>query len=355
MSLPKIEKKLPTIGILLSNTGSPDGPTPQAVRRFLKEFLADPRVINYPRWLWLPILHGIILNVRPRRSARLYQQIWTSNGSPIHIISRAQAERLQEHLAAQVANPIIVSLGMRYGTPSISSELRKMKERGIEHFLVMPLFPQYSGTTSGSIFDAVFDETERWSGNFHLRKIPHYFDHPAYIRALAYSVQQHWDANGKADRILLSYHGIPKSYAKAGDPYAQQCRTSSSLLAEALGLERNTWQMAFQSRFGPQEWLRPYTDDTLVEWGSSGTKYIQAICPGFSADCLETLYEIQMEGRETFINAGGAELQYIPALNDHPDHIQALGEIILAAIQDWIHPRKPEVTHNRMSIKAEHE
>jgi ferrochelatase len=299
-------------------------------------------VINYPRWLWLPILYGIILNLRPSRSARLYQQIWTREGSPLLEIARKQAESLQSLLEVQAGAPIEVAVGMRYGDPSISSALRELKKRGVWRLLILPLFPQFSGTTTGSVLDAVYAEVKRWNTPYQLRTVPHYYDHPAYLQALSNSVQRYWEAAGQGERLLFSFHGIPQSYIRAGDPYGEQCRITSSLLAEELGLDSEMWRVAFQSRFGPQEWLQPYTDLTLRDWGVSGTKHVQVICPGFSTDCLETLQEINIEGRETFLEAGGNQFQYIPALNDHPEHIQALVEIILPQIQDWIESVQPQ-------------
>jgi ferrochelatase len=338
------------IGILLANTGTPDGPTPRALRRFLQQFLSDPRVIHFPRWLWLPILYGVILNLRPRRSARLYRQIWTPGGSPLLEIARRQAQGLQTALAEQTPTSghsagIEVAIGMRYGNPSIRSALRSFRDHGVRRILIVPLFPQFSTTTTASILDAVYGELVNWNEPYQLSTIPSYYDHPAYIGALANSVRRHWEASGRGERLLLSYHGIPQSYAQAGDPYGEQCQRTSSLLADALGLESDSWQVAFQSRFGPQKWLQPYSNKTLVEWGHAGIRQVQVLCPGFSTDCLETLQEIRLEARETFLNAGGKTFEYIPALNDHPDHIQALAEIVIANIQDWI-----EQSHQRQAI-----
>jgi ferrochelatase len=342
------------IGILLANTGTPNDPSPRAVRRFLREFLSDPRVIDYPRWLWLPILYGVILNLRPRRSARLYQQIWTREGSPILEITRRLAEGLRASVKNQTQAPIEVSIGMRYGDPSISSALRELKQRGVWRFLVLPLFPQFSGTTTASILDAVYTELGRWRDPYQLRTVPHYYHQPAYIRALANSLQRCQATGDQGKRLLLSFHGIPRSYAEAGDPYGEQCQRSSSLLAEELGLEGDSWQVAFQSRFGPQEWLQPYTDKTLQAWARAGVRRVQVICPGFATDCLETLQEIDIEARKTFLEAGGREFQYIPALNDHPDHIRALAEITLSNIQDWIEflPSMPEMDKREKPVEV---
>ncbi len=312
-------------GILLANTGSPDAPTPRAVRRFLAEFLADRRVIEAPRWAWLPILHGFILNTRPRRSANLYRKIWQPDGSPLLRIAQKQASALREEIGKE---HIKVVIGMRYGNPSITSALRELQRAGVQRILVFPLFPQYSGATTGSIFDAVFEELKLWRWLPELHTISAYYDHPAYIHALVSSIQHYQQEHGKAERILFSYHGIPENYARAGDPYHEQCLQTSSLVAEALALADGSWQTAFQSRFGPQEWLRPYTGQILEDWGERGVKSVQVVAPGFSADCLETLYEIDIEAKEDFVRAGGDKLAYIPALNAHPAHITALAEIV---------------------------
>ena len=242
----------PQIGILLANTGSPDAPTPGAVKSFLHEFLSDPRVIDYPRSIWLPILNGIILNVRPRRSAHLYQQIWTHEGSPLIVIAQEQAKQLRATLAAQTNIPIEIAIGMRYGNPSIPQALNTLKDQGVNRVLVFPMFPQYSGTTTGSVMDTVQTVFARWDEPFEMQAISDYHDHPAYIHALASNVKRHWSENGKEARLLLSFHGIPNRYAEGGDPYNEQCLKTSFLLAEALGLENDTWQVAFQSRFGPE-------------------------------------------------------------------------------------------------------
>jgi ferrochelatase len=350
MSSRKTNKTPTQIGIVLTNTGSPDAPTSMALKLFLREFLSDPRVVNYPRWVWLPILHGIILNVRPQRSARLYQKIWKPSGSPLLDISQAQARSLQKYLSTKISNPIDVISGMRYGRPSINESLNALLQRGSNHILIFPLYPQYSCATSESIFDAVKLAVDGQANPIKLRVIPHYHNHPAYIQALANSVRDHWANKGKAERLLISFHGIPQSYIRAGDPYGEQCSTTSSLLAEALGLESNEWYVAFQSRFGPQAWLQPYTNSTLINWGRAGAKQVDVICPGFSADCLETLYEIQHEGRDLFINSGGEALRYIPALNDQSDHILALGEIILDYIHNW-----KSVTDSRVPLASQQE
>ena len=325
------------IGILLTNVGSPAAPTPAALRRYLAQFLGDERVIEYPRWLWQPLLHGVILNTRPRRSARLYQRIWTADGSPLVGIMRRQAAGLAAALTTGDV-PVKVVIGVRYGEPSIPAALRELDAAGAQRVLVLPLFPQYSATTTATSLDAVFDELKTWRCVPELRTVNRYGDHPLYIAALAASIREAWATDGRPDRLLLSFHGIPRDYADKGDPYPDECRRTAGLLAAALGLTDEQWAATFQSRFGPSEWLQPYTDETLAEWGRAGLRRVDAACPGFSADCLETTDEIGHEGAETFEEAGGGELRYIPALNDRPDHIAALAAVAQAHLQGWLEP-----------------
>jgi ferrochelatase len=321
---------------LLTNIGSPDAPTPAALRPYLAEFLGDPRIVELPRWLWLPVLHGILLNTRPRRSARLYKNIWTEAGSPLLNIIKGQAGGIGERLAAQTKVPIKMAVGMRYGRPSIAAGLHQLWEAGARRILVFPLFPQYSATTTAATFDAVFDELKRWRWMPELRTVNHYHDHPGYISALADSIRDDWATKGQPERLLFSFHGIPKHYSLAGDPYAAECETTARLVVRQLGLKEGEWQMSFQSRFGPVEWLKPYTDKLLEEWGKEGLQGVRVICPGFSADCLETIDEIGREAKKGFEEAGGGGLGYIPALNTWPDHLDALTDIALIHLQGWI-------------------
>ena len=322
--------------MLLTNTGTPDAPTPRAVRRFLAEFLSDRRVIDMPRWLWLPILHMVVLTTRPRRSARLYQRIWTEQGSPLLETAHHQAKAIHRSLQAHTDARIIIAAGMRYGSPSIADRLRSLHAQGAERILVMPLFPQYSATTTATAFDAVFAELNTWRSMPALRTISNYHHHPAYIHALVESVQASWEIHDQPQRLLFSFHGLPESYAQAGDPYPQQCRQTARLVAAQLGLPGDSWQVSYQSRFGSQVWLGPYTDETLAEWGRAGVKSASVICPGFSGDCLETLHEINIKARQIFMDAGGSDFAFIPALNDHPSHIQALSDIITANLSGWL-------------------
>lgn len=320
----------PSLGVLLANTGTPDAPTAKAVRRFLAQFLADPRIIEMPRWFWLPLLHGIILNTRPRRSARLYQRVWDERGSPLLYHTQDLAENLEAELRARFPEASLnVAVGMRYGNPSIKEALRELREKGATHLIILPLFPQYSSTTSGTIIEAVFDELKRWRRMPSVQTISDYHDHPAYISAVAGSIKEHWEQSQKSEKILLSFHGIPKDYVAKGDPYEMQCRRTAELLADQLSLSEDEWLMTFQSRFGRGEWLQPYTSKTLEKLGAENLSKLDVILPGFAVDSLETLYEIKEEGFETFQEAGGGDYDYILALNDSSTHVKALTQIIL--------------------------
>jgi protoporphyrin/coproporphyrin ferrochelatase len=322
-------------GILLTNLGTPDAPTAGAVRRFLDEFLSDPRVVEIPRLPWWLILHAVILRIRPPRSARLYRRIWTAQGSPLLRISLSQAEALQGALQARFRGPVRVALGMRYGKPSIADALQALRQANARRVLVLPLYPQYSASTTASTFDAVADELKTWRWVPELRMISHYHDHPGYIGALAESIREHWDSHGRAERLLFSFHGIPKRVFLAGDPYHCECLKTARLLAEHLQLPDGRWQVAFQSRFGREEWLTPYTDRTLRAWAQGGLKSVDVVCPGFSADCLETLDEIARENRHIFLSTGGESYRYIPALNERPQHIQALADLVMLHSRGW--------------------
>jgi ferrochelatase len=325
----------PCTGVLVANLGTPDAPTTAAVRRYLAEFLSDPRVIEVPRAVWLPILHGVILRIRPPRSARLYQSIWTEQGSPLLSISQRQAQALQRALEARFRGPVRVAPGMRYGRPSIAGALSVLREAGAARILVLPLYPQYSATSTASTFDAVADVLKTWRRIPELRMVTHYHDDPGYIGALAASIREHWQAQGQAEKLLFSFHGIPKRFFLAGDPYHCECHKTARLVAEHLQIPEERWQVTFQSRFGRAEWLKPYTDHTLRTWVQGGLKSVDVICAGFSADCLETLQEIAQENRHVFLSAGGESYRYIPALNDRPDHIQALADLVARHTQGW--------------------
>ena len=324
------------IGLLVTNLGTPDAPTAGAVRRYLAEFLADPRVIETPRWVWRLILHGVILRIRPRRSARAYAAIWTHEGSPLLVNSRAIADALEARWARSAPGRVAVALGMRYGAPSIPQAMHALRATGATRIVVLPLYPQYSGTTSGSTFDAVAAVLSGWRRVPALRFIDHYHDDPGYIDALAASIEAAWSEGGRPDRLLFSFHGLPRRYLDAGDPYHCECRKTARLVAEKLELASGTWLVAFQSRVGREEWLRPHTDETLIEWGREGLERVDVVCPGFSADCLETLEEIAIRGSESFVAAGGGTLRYIRALNAGTAHVAALAGVVERTISDWL-------------------
>jgi ferrochelatase len=314
-------------GVLVANLGTPDAPTPAAVRRYLAEFLWDPRVVELPRPLWWLILNGFILPFRPRQSARAYREIWTAQGSPLLLTTRSIAAGIGERLGAAV----VVEPGMSYGQPSITAALERLRARGARRMVVLPLYPQYSGSTAGSVFDAVARTLQRWRRVPELHFIADYHDVPGYIAALAASVREHFAGAGRS-HLLMSFHGTPKGFLDAGDPYQGQCLRTGRLLADALGLGATDWSLTFQSRLGRSEWLQPYTDAVLQELPGRGVRRVAVICPGFAADCLETLEEIAMRGRETFLEAGGESFDFIPCLNAGEDHIAALAGLVRQAL-----------------------
>ncbi len=323
-------------GVLLVNLGTPTAPTARAVRTYLAQFLADPRVIEYPRWRWWLILHGVILRLRPKRSAHAYAKIWEQRGSPLRFVSEALADGLQVELLRQRPSaPIRVALAMRYGAPSVAQTIAQMQREGVRRLLVLPLYPQYSATSTGSVLDALADSIKalRWPPE--LRVVNDYHADPHHIEALADSIQAWWRANGRADRLLLSFHGIPERYMQAGDPYFCQCQATARLLRERLGLGEPDMLVSFQSRVGRERWLHPYTDATVRRLGAEGVRKLDVVCPGFAEDCLETLEEIAMQNRDFFIAAGGESLRYIPALNDSRGQLEALAALVLQHTQGW--------------------
>lgn len=323
------------LGVLLVNLGTPDAATTAAVRRYLAEFLWDPRVIEVPRPLWWLILHGVILRIRPRRSAEAYAKVWTEDGSPLLSWSLRQKKGLEKMLAAALPTPPAVALAMRYGRPSIDEALDELRAANVRRLLVLPLYPQYSATTTASVFDGLADSlrTQRWIPE--LRLVSDYHDEPGYIDALAASVREFWASKGRGDHLVMSFHGVPRRYLLAGDPYHCQCQKTGRLLAEALHLEDDEWSLSFQSRVGREEWLRPYTDEHLAELAGAGHRRVDVICPGFSVDCLETLEEIAMQNAELFQENGGESLAYVPALNARRDHLSFLTQLVLRHIQGW--------------------
>ena len=328
--------EIPAVGVLLANLGTPDAPDTPSLRRYLREFLLDPRVIELPRLLWWIILHLFILTTRPAKSAALYRKVWTEEGSPLLVISRRQVTALQEALRRDVGNPLHVALAMRYGNPSVRAGLRELEEKGCRRILVLPLYPQYASVTIGSTFDAVADELKTWRWVPEIRTVNGYHDDPGYIRCLATSIREAWQDGGPGEKLLFSFHGIPQRYFDAGDPYFCQCHKLARLTAEELGLPRERWQVSFQSLFGKEEWLKPYTDKTVEAMARSGIRSIDVICPGFSADCLETLEEMDEQNREIFLHAGGERFRYIPCLNDRPDHMRAIADLTLRHLQGWV-------------------
>ncbi len=322
-------------GVLITNLGTPDAPTPAALRKYLGEFLADPRVIETPKIIWWFVLHCIILRTRPRRSAEAYKKVWTENGSPLLDISIKQTNKIQSEISKHIDGPIKVELAMRYGNPSIEAGLEKLRAANAKRILIFPLYPQYSAATTASTFDAVSDVLKKWRWIPEIRMINHYHDNPDYITALSNSIKAYWQTHTKPEKLLFSFHGLPKDYFLAGDPYHCECHKTARLVAEKLELPEDEWQLTFQSRFGPREWLQPYTDITLKELAANGTKSVQIICPGFSADCLETIEEIDMQNRDFFTEAGGEEFSYIPALNDSDEHIDVICKLIQTHYQGW--------------------
>ena len=323
-------------GILLINLGTPEAPTAAALRPYLKEFLSDPRVVEIPRPIWWVILNGIILNTRPKKSAAKYAAIWTPDGSPLKVHTAKQAKLLKGWLGGKIASPLMVEYAMRYGEPAIAATLAQMKAAGCDRILLLPLYPQYAASSTGTALDAAM----AWWGKIRnqpaLRSVRSYHDHPAYIAALIANIHDYWQRHGRPDVLLISFHGVPRYTLDKGDPYHCECRKTARLLTEGLGLTEQQYRVTFQSRFGRAEWLQPYTDKTLAELGKAGVNRVDVIAPGFTSDCLETLEELAMEGRDSFMKAGGKEFNYIPTLNEHPAWIAALGEIALENLGGWV-------------------
>ena len=317
-----------TTAILLINLGTPAAPTPEALRTYLAEFLWDRRVVDLPRLPWWLILHGIILRTRPARSAEKYAKVWTAEGSPLKVHTERQAKLLRGYLGERGHRDTPVAWAMRYGAPSVASVIDGLRSAGASRVVVLPLYPQFSNSTTASSLDAVAAWQRRNPDGPRIDTIAGYHDHPAYIEALAASIEGHWQRNGRADKLLMSFHGIPQRAADKGDPYPVQCRETAALLAARLQLPADSWLMTFQSRFGPAQWLQPYTQATLEDLGGKGLKSVDIVCPGFSADCLETLEEIALECRTAFLAAGGREFHYIPCLNEDDAWIAALTDIV---------------------------
>lgn len=332
----------PRTGVLLVNLGTPTAPTAAALRPYLKEFLSDPRVVEIPRPIWWLILNGIILNTRPAKSAKKYASVWTSEGSPLKVHTEKQAKLLAGFLAQAGYRELHVSWAMRYGQPSIRSQLDAMRAAGCTRILVVPLYPQYAASTTATVVDEVANCLRHWRNLPEVRYVRSFGDDPGYIEALAASVRAHWQRNGQADRLVLSFHGIPRRSLDLGDPYHCECYKTGRLLGEALKLAPERLIVSFQSRFGKAEWLKPYTQPTLEELGGSGVGSVDVMCPGFVSDCLETLEEINMECREAFLHAGGKQFSYIPCLNENQPWIEALTTLSLNHLGNWLSIAPPD-------------
>lgn len=331
------EQNKAPFGVMLVNLGTPENPDAASVRKYLAEFLSDPRVIRVPRLLWWLILHGIILRVRPAKVARLYQTIWTDEGSPLMNISRRQEAALQSKLKEITGTEIPVELAMSYGEPSLVTAGRKLANRGAQRIMVLPLYPQYSSSTTAAVFDGLARALKPCPDIPEILFIRDYWQRDDYLQALADSVQSFWDEHGKPDRLLMSFHGIPQRYEDTGDPYPSLCRQTAVGVATKLGLQDGEWSESFQSRFGREEWVKPYTDVLLEEWGRDDSiNRVDVLCPAFAADCLETLEEIEEQNKVVFLEAGGKAYHYIPCLNDRPDHIQMFANLVLERAKAWL-------------------
>lgn len=330
--------EIPAVGVLLTNLGTPEEPTAAGLRPYLKEFLSDPRVIELPKWQWGPILNLIVLTFRPKKSAELYANVWTEEGSPLLRITERIAEGVEERLRDRIGSPLHMAVGMRYGEPSIARALNELREKGCRRLVVLPLYPQYSATTTATTVDALAAELTSWRWIPELRTIHSYHDRPGYLDALAASIREVWDAHGEPAKLLYSFHGIPLRYFKNGDPYHCLCHKTARLVSERLGLADDRWEVAFQSLFGKEEWLKPYTEETIEAMAHGGVESLHVICPGFAADCLETLDEIDREYREVWVEAGGADerYRYVPALNDRPDHLEFLTGLLQESLGGWV-------------------
>jgi protoporphyrin/coproporphyrin ferrochelatase len=340
-------------GILLINLGTPDAPTAEAVRPYLKEFLSDPRVVEIPKAIWWPILNGIILNTRPKKSAAKYASVWLPEGSPLRVHTAKQTVLLQGYLGERTKAPFVVDYAMRYGNPSIPSVLRKLKEQNCQRILIVPMYPQYAASSSGTAFDIVFAELQQMRNSPALRTIKNFHDNPGYIKALANNINEYWMKNGRPEKLVMSFHGLPQFSLDKGDPYHCECHKTGRLLAQELGLKTGQYFLSFQSRFGKAEWLKPYTTATLKELGKQKTRRVDVVCPGFVADCLETLEEIAMEGKEDFQHTGGGEYHYIPCLNERNDWMHALTDLVMDNLQGWlVEPNAAELEQGRLRALA---
>lgn len=325
-----VSNEAPRRGALVSNLGTPETPDPRGVAKFLRAFLSDPRVVDLPRWLWLPLLNLVIIPLRCRRSAAAYRSIWLPEGSPLLVFTC----RLAQKLSTRMHGECQVATGMRYGEPSIRSALEELRQGGVNSLTVLPLYPQFSGTTTSSIYDAVEQALQEMNWHPQLQRVNEYHLHPAWVAAVASSIVEFRERFGAADKLVFSLHGIPQRYVANGDPYEQHCRAGVAAIVAAAQLKDDEWLLTFQSRVGREPWLMPYTDLTLKQLAAQGVRHVQVVCPGFAVDCLETLEEIVMQNHENFIAAGGERLEYIPALNDSDGHVEALRLVILEIMDD---------------------
>ncbi len=340
-------------GILLVNLGTPDAPTAQAVRPYLKEFLSDPRVVEIPKPIWWLILNGIILNVRPKKSAAKYASVWTPEGSPLRVYTAKQATLLEGYLSERTKAPFVVDYAMSYGNPSIASVMQKLKAQNCTRILVVPLYPQYAASSTATVFDRVFASVQSMRNTPAIRTIKHFHDDAGYIKALAANVNEYWMKNGRPEKLVMSFHGVPQYTLEKGDPYHCECLKTGRLLAEELGLSKEQYVVSFQSRFGKAEWIKPYTTATLLALGKQKTQRVDVVCPGFVADCLETLEEIAMEGKEDFQHAGGGEYHYIHCLNDRNDWMHAFTDLVMNNLQGWlIEPNSAELEQSKSRAMA---
>ena len=327
---------VPKTGVLLINLGTPEAPTRAAVKMYLREFLSDPRVIEIWRPLWWLILNLVILTRRPKESAQRYAQIWTSDGSPLKAHTERQARMLRGYLGERIKVPLVVDYAMRYGKPAIAGVLASLKQQGCDRILVLPLYPQYAASSTATALDAVGAAFASMRNQPALRSVRHFHDHPGYIAALAQNISDYWMKHGRPHQLVMSFHGVPRFTLDKGDPYHCECHKTAHLLAEALKLSADKYQITFQSRFGRAEWLKPYTAEALKDLGKQKLGRVDVVCPGFVADCLETLEEIAVEGKTLFLNAGGGDYHYIPCLNERGDWLHALADIVATNLLGWV-------------------
>jgi len=347
----------PSMGVLVVNLGTPEQPTTSSVRSYLAEFLSDRRVIEIPQLVWKIILHGIILRIRPAKSAKAYQKVWSDQGSPLMAGTQDLSDKIHKKLDEKLPGKCNVQMCMRYGSPSVKEGLESLSAEGAERIMVLPLYPQYSGATTGSVADAVFKNLSKWRWVPELRLLGSYHDDLNYIQALAQSIRVHWQLTeqklDQSHKLFISFHGMPKATLTAGDPYFCHCHKTARLLAEELNLNSEQWEMAFQSRFGKAEWLQPYVAKRIIELPKEGIKNLTVICPGFSIDCLETLEEIAIQGKKDFIEAGGNTFEYVPALNSSNSHVELMVEKIISNAGGWQELEEVQVSDNVLNMSKD--